>query len=303
LPADSDTVNGLAVGLAATAGLCNAAGDILERSSAQHERSGPRESVRLVARLARRPRWLFGVLSSLLGLGLHIAALSRGELAAVQPVLVVELPLAVLGSAVFLGRRLALRDWVAMAVMAAGLVAFLHFLAPSGGDRLGVSGALWAAATATVLGLALVLALIGWRTRGDLRACLLATAGGVGYGLTGVFFSTAAAHLDVGGLGAVLSAWQTWASLATGVASFYLLQNAMAAGRLVVVEPGVTLTNPLVATTWGVVVFGEAADGGAALIGVGGGVALVAAGVIVLAGSPALKRHASPAEPSAQTSR
>ena len=291
-------MNGLAVGLAATAGLCNAVGDVLERSSAQHENSGPQDSVRLVGRLARRPRWLFGVLSSLLGLGLHITALSRGELAVVQPVLVVELPLAVLGSAVFLGRRVARRDWIAMVMMAAGLAAFLHFLAPSGGDRLGVSGGLWAAATAIVLGLALVLATIGWRAGRDVRAGLLAAASGVGYGLTGVFFATAAAHLDVDGIGAVAAAWQTWASVATGVASFYLLQNALAAGRLVVVEPGVTLANPLVATTWGLVVFGESAGSGAALIGAGVGAALVAAGVVVLAGSPALQRHASPAQAS-----
>ena len=70
------------------------------------------------------------MLASLLGLGLHIAALSRGELAVVQPVLVVELPLAVLGSAVFLRRHLAVRDWVAVAMMGAGLAAFLYFLAP-----------------------------------------------------------------------------------------------------------------------------------------------------------------------------
>ena len=111
-----------------------------------------------------------------------------------------------------------------------------------------------------------------------------------------MFFSTAASHLDVGGIGAVVGAWQTWASVATGVASFYLLQNAVAAGRLVVVEPGVTLANPLVATTWGVVVFGESAAGGAALIGVGVGVALVTAGVVVLGASPALQRPRSSAQ-------
>ena len=297
-------MNGLAIGLAATAGLCNAIGDVLERSSAQHESSDPRTSLRLVARLARRPRWLLGVLASLIGLGLHIAALSRGQLALVQPMLVVELPLAVLGSAVFLGKRLARRDWVAVAVMTAGLAAFLHFLAPADGDRLRVTGASWAAATAAVLGLAVVLALAGWRARRDLRAGLLAAASGVGYGLTGVFFSTAAANLDAAGLGAALGAWQTWASVATGVASFYLLQNAMAAGRLVVIEPGVTLANPLVATTWGVVVFRESVGSGAALVGVGVGAALVAIGVVVLGASPALERDdESSAEQSAQARR
>ena len=296
-------MNGLALGLAAAAGLCNAVGDVLERSSAQREDSDPRESIRLVARLARRPRWWLGVIASILGLGLHIAALSRGPLAVVQPMLVVELPLAVLGSAVFLGRHLVWRDWVAVAAMAAGLAAFVRFLAPSGGERLQVSGASWAVATAVVVGLALVLAVAGWRTGQDLRAALLATAGGVGYGLTGVFFSTAAALLDVGGIGAALGAWQTWASIITGVTSFYLLQNALAAGRLVVVEPGITLANPIVATTWALVIFKEFASGGAALLGVGFGVASIVVGVVVLGGSPALRDGERPAAQTARTDR
>ena len=75
------------------------------------------------------------------------------------------------------------------------------------------------------------------------------------------------------------------------MASFYLRQKAVAAGRLVVVEPGVTLANPLLATTWGVVVFGESAVGGTALIGIATGVALVTAGVVVLGASPALHQR------------
>jgi hypothetical protein len=118
-----------------------------------------------------------------------------------------------------------------------------------------------------------------------------------------VFFSTAASELDAGGMGAALGAWQTWASVATGVASFYLLQNALAAGRLVAVEPGVTLANPLVATTWGLVVFGESTSGGAALVGAGIGAALVAAGVAVLGGSPALQNRGSSVEQPAEARR
>lgn len=287
-------MNGTAIGLAAAAGLCNAVGDLLERSAAQHEDSDPHESLRLVGRLARKPRWLLGVLASLLGLGLHILALSEGELAVVQPVLVVELPLAVLGSAVFFGRRLAARDWVAVAMMAAGLAAFLYFLAPSGGDRLAVTGVGWAAAVAVVLVVMVALTVAGWRAEHDLRAGLLATASGVGYGLTGVFFSTAAREFGDGGLAPVLMGWQAWASVVTGVASFYLLQNALAAGRLVAVEPGVTLANPLVATIWGLVVFGETTRGGPAVIGVGVGAALVAGGVVILGGSTVLQNHGPP---------
>jgi hypothetical protein len=243
------------------------------------------------------------VLASLVGLGLHITALTRGELAVVQPVLVVELPLAVLGSAVFFRRRLAARDWLAVVMMAVGLAAFLYFLAPSGGEPLAVSGGVWAVGAAAVLVAMAGLAVAGWRAEHDLRAGLLAAASGVGYGLTGVLLSTAGHELDAGGLAAVLTSWQTYASVVVGVTSFYLLQNALAAGRLVAVEPGVTLANPLVATTWGLVVFGETARGGPAVIGAAVGAALVGGGVVVLAGSPALQNHRSRGDRSAAAHR
>ena len=84
---------------AALAAFCNAGGDLLQRGSARHETSTRNESVRLIGRLLRHPAWLLGLLFSLLGLALHLVALALGEVPTVQPMLVVELPLAVLGAA------------------------------------------------------------------------------------------------------------------------------------------------------------------------------------------------------------
>lgn len=80
-------------------------------------------------------------------------------------------------------------------------------------------------------------------------------------------------------------------ALATGTVSFYLLQNAMVAGRLVAVEPGLTLANPIVAVTWGLFVFGESGRTGPALVGTLAGGALLVGGVILLARSPVLENH------------
>jgi hypothetical protein len=154
-----------------------------------------------------------------------------------------------------------------------------------------VPGVMWAVAGGAVLALVLALTVAGWRARRDLRAALLATASGAGYGLTGVLFSVAGTAVRDGGLAALPGTWQAWLSLATGLGSFYLLQNALAAGRLVAVEPGITLTNPLVAVTWGVVVFDEVVAGGLGLLGAAAGGALLVAGVLVLARSPVLESH------------
>ncbi|HEY2195994.1 MAG TPA: DMT family transporter [Actinomycetospora sp.] len=273
--------------LAVVAACLNAAGDLLQRGSTRKEGDPGSGSVSLLWRLARRPGWLLGVGASVTGLGVHVVALSIGQLAAVQPLLVLELPVAVVASSSWFGVRLSRQDWVAVALLAVGLAAFVFGLSPRGGRPTGVSGGTWAAGLAVLLGLVVVLAGVGWRCRQDLRAALLGVAAGVGYGATAVLFSTAgasAAH----GLAALLGTWEAYGAAAVGLASFYLLQNSLSAGLLVATEPGLTLANPLVAVTWGLAVFGEQARTGPWLVvSITGGMLLVA-GVVLLGRSPVL---------------
>lgn len=282
---------GIAIGLAGLAAVCNAGGDLLQRASTRSESSDPRHGLTLFGDLLRQKKWLAGVVVSLLGLCVHVGALSLGELAQVQPVLVGELPLAVLGSALFFRRRLSRRDWLAVAALAVGLALFVSFLAPEAGSPLAVPGTVWAVGLAVVAVVVAVLAVAGWRAERDLRGGLLSAAAGVGYGLTGVLFSVLGRTLSSEGVTATLASWQTYAALAVAAGSFYLLQNALAAGKLVAVEPGLTLANPIVAVTWGLLVFGETAQTGLPLLGSGVGAALLIAGVVLLARSPVLQNH------------
>ena len=281
----------LALALATLAACANAAGDLFQRASARSESSDLRGSLSLLVRLVRQPRWLAGVVVSLLGLAVHVTALSVGELATVQPVLVAELPLAVVGASYLFGRGLGVRDLLSVAMLAVGLALFIGFLGPSGGDPLRVSGGTWAIAVGTVALLVALLAVAGWRAEHDVRGGLLRAAAGAGYGLTGVFFSVMGKSVDADGFGAAFTTWQTYGALAAGGLSFYLLQNAITAGKLVAVEPGLTLVNPLVAVTWGMLVFGEDVRTGGALVGTAVGGVLLVAGVVLLARSPVLENH------------
>lgn len=290
---------GLAIALAVAAAVCNGVGDVFQRSSARHERSDPSRGIGMVARLARQPRWLLGVLISVIGLGAHLTALTLGELAVVQPVLAGELPVAVLGSAWAFTVRLTTRDWVAVALLTGGLACFVYFLAPRGGDRLGVPGGTWVIAVAALVGAGVALIGAGWRARGDLRAGLFGVAAGLGYGMTATAFAVAGAIAAVDP-GRLALSWPPYLAAAAGVVSFVVLQNAMAAGRLVAVEPGVTLANPVVAVVLAVVVFGEipAPGLGPHLGAIGGAVALVV-GVLLLATSPVLATEGRSADHSA----
>lgn len=85
------------------------------------------------------------------------------------------------------------------------------------------------------------------------------------------------------------STWQTYAAIAVGLVSFYLLQNSLNSGLLVATEPGLTLANPLVAVIWGLVVFGEQARTGPWLIGSVAGAVLLVLGTLLLSRSPVLQ--------------
>jgi hypothetical protein len=76
------------------------------------------------------------------------------------------------------------------------------------------------------------------------------------------------------GYGAVLGTWETWALLIVDAAGFFLLKNALQAGRLVASQPGITLANRLVAAAWGVGLFHEQVRTGWWLLGAVLGAAL-----------------------------
>lgn len=70
------------------------------------------------------------------------------------------------------------------------------------------------------------------------RAALLGIATGELFGLT-VAFMKAVTHAFTQGLFSGVTAWQTYAMLAAGVAAMYTLQNALQAGRLAAAQPGI----------------------------------------------------------------
>jgi drug/metabolite transporter (DMT)-like permease len=278
--------------LALTAALLNAAGDLLQRRAARTQPDELAGSWRLLRELARRPIWVSGLLASLAGLLTHIVALSIGTIAVIQPVLVLELPLAVLAASWFSSSRLAVRDWVAVLLMAAGLAVFVSSLSPSEGRPLAVGTTDWVAGLCVLLALVAALALLGRRLVGERRGLVLGAAAGIGYGATAVLFAAAGATAARGGA-AVLASWQPYAAVAFGGLSFYLLQNGLAAGRLVAAAPGLTLANPLVAVVWGVLLFGEHPRTGVWLAGAALGAVALAAGTIMLARSPLLEGDGS----------
>jgi drug/metabolite transporter (DMT)-like permease len=249
-----------AILLALLASLCTATSSVCQRLGARDSQPSGLD-VWLVFRLARRPIWLLGIASMILGFVFQVTALHYGALALVQPILALEL-LFVFGYMALIGsRRVRGRDWLAAAAMSAGLALFLFAASPSGG-RQHAPASLWVLAgiatlAVVVTGLAVA---SGLRHRSPAsapqRAAILGALTGVSWGFVAAVSKEFSYHLS-GGITSIFSNWSVYVLLVAGAASLLLASHALAAGPLAASQPGFTILDPLAASLLGLFIFGE----------------------------------------------
>jgi drug/metabolite transporter (DMT)-like permease len=249
-----------AIPLALLASVCTATSSVCQRLGARDSQPSGVD-LWLLFRLARRPIWLLGIASMILGFVFQVTALHFGALALVQPILALEL-LFVFGYMAFLGSRpVRRRDWLAAAAMSAGLALFLFAASPSGG-RQHAPASLWLLAgfltLAVVLAGLAVTAMLHRRSpaAGPQRAAILGALTGVSWGFVAAVIKEFSYHID-GGLAAIFSNWSVYVLVIAGAASLLLASHALAAGPLAASQPGFTILDPLAASLLGLFLFGE----------------------------------------------
>lgn len=279
-------MNPLSVGLAMLAACCNGASNVLERKANLQMQTRQALSLRLMWRLLHNGLWLVGLATVIASFVLQAAALSQGSLAAVQPVIVLELPITlVVGSMVFRRVPMRAREWMAVAALTGGLVALLVGLDPHAGrSAASVPVVSWIIGLPATFALVVALVLVGRVHEGSARAALFGAAGGIEFGMTAALMKGMTETLSHGILGP-LTAWQTYAMIISGIGGMVLMQNALQAGPLVAAQPGITLLDPVTAIVWGVFAFHEHVNSG-------WWVAVAAAGVLAMAGGAVLLSHA-----------
>jgi drug/metabolite transporter (DMT)-like permease len=250
-----------AILLALAASFCTATASVCQRLGAKsNEVTG--FDVWLIFRLARRPVWLLGLASMILGFVFQISALRFGPLALVQPVLALEL-LFVFAYMAAIGRRVKVkrRDWLAVVAMSAGIGLFLRLAAPSGGQLHAPAAWWWLAGLSTlaIVLLALVLAIGLGRRPGRSRsrqAALLGAATGISWGFVAAVIKELSSHLG-DGIGAIFANWSPYVLVVVGAATMLLASHALAAGPLAASQPGFTILDPLSASLLGIFLFSE----------------------------------------------
>ncbi len=251
-----------AVVLALAAGFCTATSSVCQRTGAKSAPGGGHLSPRLLLYLLRRPIWLAGVASMILGFVFQISALRFGSLALVQPILATELLFVFAYMAVIGSRRVLKTDWMAAAAMAAGLAVFLFTAAPSGGNTHAPATSWWLAGVAA-LGLAAIVATGAYLpirrsvpVSAARRAAMLGIATGITWGFVAAVIKELSSRIP-GGLAAIFTNWSPYVLLGVGAASMLLSAHALQAGPLPASQPGFTIVDPLVASLLGVFLFNE----------------------------------------------
>ncbi|GGS46974.1 DMT family transporter [Streptomyces griseoviridis] len=273
----------LPVLFALLAALSNATATVLQRRAALTVPQSQGFRFSLIADLLRRPVWLGGMLAVVVAGAGQAAALATGPLSLVQPLFVLELPLALLLASLSAGRRLPLAMWTAVAGVVVGLGVALAAAAPYGGHDQ-VSGTRWLSGLVACAAAAVLLAGAGLRRPvGKARAGCLGAATAVCYALTAALMKDSMGVLDTHGVTGFFTAWQTYAFAAAGVAAVLLLEHSMQGGPLVASQPALTLGDAAVSLLLGVFLYLEHLRTGWWLLPQLLGVALVVLGVLTLA--------------------
>jgi drug/metabolite transporter (DMT)-like permease len=280
------------------AACANATSSVLQRKANKKVPQNENLSWKLIRSLLHEPVWFAGILAVTVGFLLQASALGAGELAVVEPILVLELPLTLILAARVFGSSMGWREWASTLAMTVGLAGLLYFLDPTPGRHGKVHPYVWIIGIGA--NLALVGALVAWGRKGPAgrgggtggssahQAAVFGVAGGSAFGLTAALMKGMTAHYAQG-FGAIFTSWQLYAMVATGVLGIFLVQSALNAGRLIAAQPGLTLSDPIISILWGVLAFHESVRGGLfPLLFAALSTALMAGAVFVLARSPLL---------------
>ncbi len=284
----------LTVVLALGAGLCYATAAVVQQRVAAQQPSELSLSVRLIVQLARRPLWLAGIAVDILAYLMEAAALGVGSVVVVGPLLASGLLFALPFASFRTGRRVTRREMIPALMVTAGLALYVGVGAP-GGNASHASHLDWAIAGAGVVLGAGVAVFFGRRTKEPgRRAIYYGLATGIVYSLTAVLTKATVDRIG-SNVYPILGHWQLYALLIASAVGLVLNQSAFQAGHVAASLPVISVTNPVLSSTMGILLFGEHLDahGVAAWVVAGGAIIAMLVGTCWLARSPLVTEEVS----------
>jgi drug/metabolite transporter (DMT)-like permease len=237
-------------------------------------------------KLLSRPMWLVGTLVLFGGYIFQAAALDRGRLSIIQPLLVTTvvfaLPLGYFLTSQVVGQR----EIVGAGVILVGLALFTYFADPAGGNE-NAPGSEWAVVIVLIIVVCGAMLVFGGRSDASAgtRAAVYGTVAGILFGLSASLTKPTLEYLHEG-VDELLSHWEGYALAVAGLLGFVLQQVSLGTGKLAPSVATVSVANPIVGIAIGTLLLDErwSRPGWHILLGVVGLVlALVGAVVISIA--------------------
>ncbi|MEU2563060.1 DMT family transporter [Streptomyces longispororuber] len=244
----------------------------------------------------RRGVWWVAVLLNGLGGLLHVVALAYGPLSLVQPLGALTIVFALPMAALFVRRRAGATAWRGALMATVGLAGLLS-LTRAGGSRslADAERVLLAVGTGGAVVVLMLLAHAAHR-HPAVRSVLLATAGGIAFGISSVFTKTVAVDWDAHEpLARQVPSLAVIAVLAVG--GLLLSQASYRGAGLAAPLSTVTVVNPVIAAAVGLTLFEESFRYGATGTAVALACGVVAAGGLILLTTERLGAETARPEP------
>lgn len=277
----------LSIALAILAAISNAGSNVLQRKANAQEPEERSFSLRMIWDLLHRRAWLLGIAFITASFACQAGALGTGELAMVQPLIILELPLTMVAGKLFLGSELHRYEWFTIAVLTAGLGGLVGSLEPHGG-RSQAGALVWVVGIGATVAVVACLVTAGLKRRDEVKAGLLGAAAGITFGLTAALMKAMTGEFDHG-LVHVFTTWPLYAMVGAGALGMFLVQNALQAGHLFAAQPGISLLDPFTSIAWGIIAFQENTAHGLLLVLAGVSALCMVAGAVLLSRSPVLQ--------------
>jgi hypothetical protein len=273
------------------AAMMNASSAVAQRLATKKPDAKRLFSSRFVYEIFKSRLFLFGLLLQTLAALAQAVALKNGGLIIVEPLLTSDLIFLLLIMHFKLNIQIKPRDWLAAVAVMVGLAGLFLAANPKGG-HLRYQAYPWILLLAVVVPLIIFLIIIIRKLKSaNLRAMLAGIAAATAFAMNAALVKLSFNLFDHHGLAALMASWPVYAFIVSGIISLYLMVNAYGAGPLAISQPVMEVSEPAIAITIGIMIFGDSYDSSITAIAIGMGfVVILIVGIILLGSSPRIQQ-------------